>query len=235
MTTTLVIPPEELDTEELRVEGPVYRHLFRARRLRVDDEIRLVDGNGRARYAIAARIDAKSATLRLGETAPSNEPPRLLSLIAPVPKASRLSWMVEKVTEIGASAIHLIHTERAPRQTGSPTLDRLRRVARSAVEQSHRSLVPEISGVHRFSDVRDLLEPTQERYFLDPGSESGVLGAGRTAVALLVGPEGGWTDSEKTALMAWGCRPWGLGPTVLRVETAAAVGSAGLLIEGFLR
>lgn len=228
---TLVIRPEDLAGAEVRVEGHAYRHLFRARRLASNDEVRLVDGQGAARIGSAVEISAKLAVFALGEEAPHNEPSRYVELLAPVPKASRLSWMVEKVTEIGVSAIRLIHTERAPRQVGSRTLERLRRVAVAAVEQSHRALVPTISGVHGFSEVPDLIERTPERWFLHPGSAQGTSTSSRAGASLLVGPEGGWTESEITDLAGWGCRSWSLGPTVLRIETAATVGTAGLLID----
>lgn len=229
--TTLVVRPDELRDAKVRVEGHAYRHLFRARRLTKGDVVRLVDGEGEARFGSAVEISATHAVFVLGGEAPSNEPSRYVELLAPVPKASRLSWMVEKATEIGVSAIRLIHTERAPRQVGSRTLDRLRRVAVAAVEQSGRSRVPAISGMHAIAAVPDLIRQTRERWFLHPGSTAVVSVSSRADTSLLVGPEGGWTESEVAELEGWGCQSWSLGPTVLRIETAAIVGTAGLLVN----
>lgn len=77
--------------------------------------------------------------------------------------------------------------------------------------------------------------PSPARWFLDldpeavPGSRLAASTASVPAAALLVGPEGGWTDAERADLRAWDCRPAVLGPTILRVETAALAGATLLL------
>ena len=228
---TLVVSPSDLRGVEVRVEGPAYRHLFRARRLAANAVVRLVDGEGTARFGRAQEVTASEAWLSLGEDAPTNEPAMYLELLAPVPKGSRLSWMVEKATEIGASAIRLMHAERAPRRISASTLARLKRVAVAAVEQSHRSVVPVVSGAHDFSGLPVLLESLQERWFLQPGATEPSESSVETRAALLVGPEGGWTAGELEQLGEWGCQALGLGPTIMRIETAAAVGCARLLIK----
>lgn len=227
---TLVVSPAELRGEVVVVDGAAYRHLFRARRLAAGAVVRVADGEGTARWARAETVDASRAQLVLESPAPTNEPKMHLELLAPIPKASRLSWMVEKATEIGVSAIRLLSTERAPRKVGPAVLARLRRVATAAVEQSQRSVVPGVSGAHDFAEIPDLLESMGERLFLHPGAPQS--GSSETAerAAILVGPEGGWTKGEIEQLESWGCRSMGLGPTALRIETAAVVGCATLLI-----
>jgi len=221
--------------DELVVDGHAYRHLFRARRLAEDAVVRLVDGEGGARFGRPLEIDGSAARFALGEEAPSNEPTRYVELMAPIPKSSRLSWMVEKATEIGVSAIRLIRTERAPREVGVGTLERLGRVAVAAVEQSHRSVVPVVSGVHAFSELPELMTSIPERWYLQPGSVSQQAIGSEASALLLVGPEGGWTAGEREQMTDWDCSPLGLGPTVLRIETAATVGCAGLLVPGLLQ
>ena len=229
---TLVVTPAELDGEAVKVEGAAYRHLFRARRLESEAVVRVVDGKGRARLGRARSIEATSARIVLGAAESTNEPKLYLELMTPLPKASRLSWMVEKATEIGVSAIRLLSLARAPRRASDAMLARLGRVAVAAVEQSQRAVVPVISGAHDFSELPILLETLQERHFLLPGTtRTRVPGTG-PRLALLVGPEGGWTKSEIEQLGHWACQPMGLGPTVLRIETAAVVGSASLLMRG---
>lgn len=232
---TLVVSESQLRGDEVVFDGHVYRHLFRARRLAPDAVVRLVDGQGRARLGRPLKIDASTARFALGAEVPSNEPTRYVELMAPVPKSSRLSWMVEKATEIGVSAIRLIHTERAPREVGVGTLERLGRVAVAAVEQSNRSVVPVISGVHAFAELPELMNSISERWYLQPGSALRRARSSEEKALLLVGPEGGWTHGETQQMTDWGCSPLGLGPTVLRIETAATVGCAGLLVPGLLQ
>lgn len=231
---TLLAEPADFDGPDLRVEGEPYKHLFRARRLTVGARIRVVDGAGRARWSEVARIDRTAAVLALGEPAPDNEPEVRLALLVPALRPERTSWLVEKVTEIGVAAIHFLHMERAPRDFGTGTLARLRRVAGSAVEQCHRSRLPEITGPHKWSDLSALTLGAERRWVLDtvldPGEGTAGWGEMGKTGALLIGPEGGWSERERSELRAGGWRAVGLGSRVLRAETAAVVGAAHLLL-----
>jgi 16S rRNA (uracil1498-N3)-methyltransferase len=226
---TLLAQPGELDAGEATVEGEAYRHLFRARRLPVGASIRVVDGRGRARWGKVARVDRNSARVSLGDSAPTNEPALRLDLLVPTFRPERVSWMVEKATEIGAMGIHFFNMERAPRSFGGGTLERLRRVAISALEQCHRSRLPEITGPHAWNEIGRLTPGAERRWFLDP--EGGTVDSvERGSAALLVGPEGGLAPEERQALLEAGWAPIGLGPRILRIETAAVAGAAMVLL-----
>lgn len=212
------------------VEGNAYRHLFRARRLALGDSIRLVDGGGAARWAEVVDIDRSSARLRPGAPAPANEPVVPVGLLVAAPKPQRAGWLVEKATELGIDTIRFIHSARSPRAYGSATLKRLRRIATSAVEQCHRAKIPDISGVHEWQEIADLLEPWQERWLLDRTGNSRRPEPATRSSILVVGPEGGFSEPECLELSDLGCRLLRLGERVLRVETAATVGSALLLL-----
>lgn len=231
---TLLTDPDLFDAADLRVDGEPYKHLFRARRLAVGDRLRVVDGQGRARWAEVARVDRSAASLALGEAAPVNEPSFHLDLLVPTIRPERASWMVEKATEIGVRALRFLHTERAPRHFGDGTLDRLRRVAAAALEQCHGARLPEITGPHEWRELAALTRNVEARWVLDtetgPGDDGG-WGDARTTGALLIGPEGGWTQEERDELRAAGWRAVGLGPRVLRAETAAVVGAAAVLLR----
>lgn len=240
---TLLAEPALFDARELRVEGESYQHLFRARRVAAGEEMRIVDGRGRARWGKVARVDRTSATVALGEPAPTHEPALHLELLVPTCRPERASWLIEKATEVGVAGIRFLNMARAPRDIGSGIFDRLRRVAVSAVEQCHRSRLPEITGPHAWSEVRSLggvggPGGQGSRWFLDTeapdepggwGAASAEGGAGESA-ALLVGPEGGLDPQERRELLAEGWRPVGLGERTLRLETAAVVGAAMLLL-----
>jgi len=235
MSFPTLLAPAGITGDELRVEGEAYRHLFRARRLAAGDRIRVVDGQGRARWAEVARIDRSTAVLALGEPAPANEPAVRLDLLVPTLRPERASWMVEKVTELGVRAIRFLHTERAPRHFGAGTLDRLRRVAAAALEQSHGACLPEITGPHEWRDLAALTGGAGARWVLDPEAEAGGWASDRSDRSvrfLLIGPEGGWSPREQAELRASGWQAVGLGPRVLRTETAAVVGGAAVLLRG---
>jgi 16S rRNA (uracil1498-N3)-methyltransferase len=238
---TLLVDPERLADPELTVEGDAYHHLFRVRRTAAGERLRLVDGRGRARWAQVARVERKAAALSLleGEAgeAPANEADFDLHLLVPTLRPERAAWLVEKATEVGVFAFHFYQSERAPRSFGAGAVERLARVAAGAVEQSHRSRLPEITGPHRWGELDALTANfSASRWILDPTAGERGLPRGRPignlpgAGALLVGPEGGWTDGERAALAASGWTPAGLGERILRIETAAVVGAAALLL-----
>lgn len=229
-THTLLVEPGALDAGETRVEGEAYRHLFRAARLAVGDLLRVVDGEGRARWGRVVRVDRRIGVVTLVEPAPAYEAPVPVEVLVAPPRPQRASWLVEKVTEVGVSAIRFLAAQRSPRDYGAGQMERLRRIARSALEQCGRSRLPEISGPHGFDQLPELLAPLAQRWLLDPEGEAPGLAAAREPSALLVGPEGGWTQPERRALAGLGCRPVNLGPRSLRVETAAVVGAALLLV-----
>jgi 16S rRNA (uracil1498-N3)-methyltransferase len=228
---TLLVAPEELDAPRTDVAGEAYRHLFRARRLGPGETLRLVDGRGRARWAAVERVGRDRAALALAGEAPPREPAFALELLVPTLRSERAAWLVEKATEIGVVAVRFLHTERAPRQPGESTLARLERVARAAVEQCHRALVPELSGPHAWQELAGLAR-SPNRWFLDPESPTDWGERRSGGGALLVGPEGGLTAAERAELLAAGWHPAGLGERILRIETAALVGAAALVLSG---
>lgn len=233
---TLLRVPADLDRAEIDIEGDAYRHLFRARRVAAGERVRLADGAGRARWGEVTAVGRSAATVRVGGEAPANVPAVRVQLLVAVPKKERAVWLVEKATELGVAAVRLLETARTPREFGEGTLRRLERVAAAALEQSHGSRLPELSGTHPWGEVPALLVAAGEgtaRWVLDT---EGAEAAGRDlapgpagSAALLVGPEGGWTGDERADLAGWGCRAVSLGPTALRVETAALAAAALVL------
>ncbi|MEM9552874.1 MAG: RsmE family RNA methyltransferase [Acidobacteriota bacterium] len=238
LRATLVAAPEAFDAGIVEVEGEAYRHLFRARRLAIGEALRVVDGAGRARRGTVESVDRRRATITLGDPLAPREPSRHVELLVGTPRPERADWLVEKATELGASAVRFLATERTLRALSPARLERLERVARAAVEQCGRARIPALSGVHAWGELPALLEPWAERWVLTPDGPAGEDGlaspqdlavssgvsraaSGSQSCSVCIGPEGGFTADEVAALRALGCRPARLGSRVLRVETAA--------------
>ncbi len=229
--TALIVTPAALRDGEVRVEGDTYRHLFRAKRLAVGDRLRVVDGEGRARHGEIAAVGRRQATVILQGEAPALEAALRLELWVAPPRPQRAAWLVEKATELGVHAVRFVASTRTSRQWGEEVMARLARVARAAVEQCGRSRIPEVTGVHGWSDLPALVAATEARFVLHPTASRPLtsLNGEASPVAVLVGPEGGWTEEELAELRAADCRDLGLGPRILRTETAAlAAATIGL-------
>ena len=150
--------------------------------------------------------------------------PDLWLLFAPI-KRSRLDWLVEKATELGAAALLPVWTART--QVERLNLERLRAHAISAAEQSHRLSVPELRPPEVLNGVLAAWSAERRILVCDETGAGEPIGEGvaRLAagpMALLVGPEGGFDQTELDALgkLSFVSRV-GLGPRVLRAETAA--------------
>lgn len=225
---TIVVSPVEFDGERLEIEGDVYRHLFRSRRVGVEESLRVVDGEGRARWARLDSIGSRSAVAILGEVAPSNDPLRRVAVLSALPKPDRAAWLVEKCTELGVASISFVAFERSARELSEGLLERLRRVSAAAQEQCHGSRLPLLRGPLRLERALD--EDSEGAIVLLPGASSVAAASDLAAFnRLWVGPEGGFSEVEIAAIHRRGMASLSLGPRVLRVETAAVVGASALL------
>jgi 16S rRNA (uracil1498-N3)-methyltransferase len=239
MTATIVVTPIELDGTEVELFGDSYHHLFRVRRLRAGESVRVVDGEGRARRGVIARVDRARGMVALAGPEPALEPALRLELLVAPPKPERAAWLVEKATEVGVAAIRLVATERgarAERVFGHAQLARLSRIAVAAVEQCGRAVVPEVTGLHELAEViSPLRRDARSIVVLDASGASAPPDVapflGSSGFSILIGPEGGWSEEEIALFGRSGLARWSLGERVLRVETAALV-AAGILLAG---
>jgi len=237
--TTHIVSPIEFDGREIELTGSAFHHLFRVKRLRVGEEMRVVDGEGRARRGVVARVDRARGVVALGSAEPSLEAKIHLELWVAPPKPDRAAWLVEKATELGARAVRFVATARAARDErafGAAQLLRLHRVATAAVEQCGRSVVPEVSGLHGLDEVfQRVARQGALLLVLDGAGGSPPPALARLeigeALAVLVGPEGGWSDEERQGFQESGIELWALGERVLRVETAALAACALALAQ----
>ena len=193
----------------------------KARRVAAGDPVVLVDGSGREARGRVERIGRtflEVAVERVG--AGSAAETVALHLLVAAVRPERLSWIAEKATELGAARLTLVASQRTQRFRASEGLaHRLERVVREAAKQAERATWPRVAGPILFDQALSGEETT--RLILDPSGEPfpAVLPAGPTA--LLVGPEGGWTEDELEAALAAGWVAASLAAGKLRAETAA--------------
>lgn len=218
---------------ELR--GDEARHLTRVLRVEVGQRFEVSD-NRSAYLAEIAEARGERVVFRILEPVESAELPVRITLCAALIKFDRFEWMVEKATELGVERILPVEASRSEkglREASRKRAERWARIARESSQQSRRVQAPEILAAVRFEECGTL--EADYRYFLEEAGAPPLLRAlpvqrERSArVAVLVGPEGGWTDPEREFAPAAGWRPVSLGPQVLRAETAAAAALAVLV------
>lgn len=218
----LLVEARDLARETVEVEGADHRHLFRARRLKIGDRVRLVDGRGAARWSVVDQVTGRRAVLRVEGAAPVFDPARRVALFVSALRPERAAWLVEKATELGLRELQWFVSERTSRSLPERALERQRRVAKSALEQSGGSWLPEITAP----------VPLEQAVIgagsvaLHPGAATPFTTVAGSAKAVVVGPEGGFSEREIEELAARGAVTAHLGPRVLRTETAAVAALA---------
>ena len=211
--------------------GDEARHLARVLRAKVGDEIRVFDGGGREWPARVATIDRDAVALTVGEPLPPQPgPARPLTIAVALPKGDRQKWLVEKLTELGAKALVPLVTARGVAEATASAQARLARGVIEACKQCGRNTLLEIAAPQT---IATLLADVAAGLAIvaDPHAPSldatAVRAAGRDIVGL-VGPEGGFTGAEIAAAERAGAIRAGLGPHILRIETAAIALAARL-------
>jgi 16S rRNA (uracil1498-N3)-methyltransferase len=222
-----------------RIEGDDFRHLSRVRRVRRGDLVALRTETGARLQARIVRItDSWIEAEVVGRGAHAPSPPEV-TLCMGILKGKSFDTVVEKSVELGVARILPIMCERSvPRITDDR--ERMKRWKRKAIEASKqcmRDSVPEVARLHSFEEaiaavddgIRIIAHPGSDaslRQALDPAA------AGPAKAALLVGPEGGFSEREIERASASGWIPVNFGFTQLRAGTAAIV-LCGIIIYEF--
>lgn len=212
--------------ESCRVAGEEAAHA-NARRLRVGDRMVLVDGSGREAIARVTRRSAGEleTDIESVSTPPDDALPPIALAVSAI-RAERLSWVVEKATELGVARVTMVASQRTQRFRARESLaPRLERVAREAAKQSQRARWPEIAGPVELTQLLRTAAPGH-RLILDSRGEPFPAALSRAPTTLLVGPEGGWSEEDLDAALTAGWVAASLAAGLLRAETAAVAALA---------
>ena len=208
----------------VRLPASELRHV-RARRLRTGSAVRLSDGEGRRGKGTVRRLSRTECTIAVEavDAAVPQEPRMRVHLFVPAIRLPRLSWLVEKATELGASRVTLVASERTQTERAEEAArggPRLSRVIREAAKQSGQGNLPALAGPIGFDAMLSAAATHPAALLLDPAG--GIFPPALSPpVALGVGPEGGWSPAEIVAAERAGWRRTRLPGAVLRAETAA--------------
>jgi len=212
------------------------RYLGRVLRLRVGDNLSVFDGEGSEFTATITAVSKANATLRVDEkTNVATESPLRVHLVQGISRGERMDFVVQKATELGVKRITPVLTEFGVVKLNAERAEKRRehwqKVAASACEQSGRARLPLIDTPIPLKNwFGHKPKQVDSEIVLRPDATMPLAGidSPATKVCVLIGPEGGFSDTEFEDAEIAGFRPVSLGPRVLRTETAAIAAIAVL-------
>lgn len=222
------------------VSGDAGFHAATVRRIRPGEDLTLSDGAGAVAECRVEEADRGGLRVRVLQRRTVEAPAPPVTVVQALPKSDRSELAVELATEAGADAFVAWQAERCVARWDGARADkglrRWRAVARAAAGQSRRARVPPVDGVWGTAALvawvaEQVAEGTTVLVLHDAAAAGVPDVAAAAALVVVVGPEGGITEAEMTALTGAGAVVARLGPTVLRTSTAAAValGALGVL------
>lgn len=225
-----------LDHGKALLQGPEAHHLATVRRIRSGDRVVLFNGDGREYIAEIESVQRNQAELNVIDILqPQRELPFRLELAAPLPKGDRADFLIEKLTELGVTDFVPLRTERSvvhPRET---KLDRLKRAVIEASKQCGRNSLMQIHDLTNWKAHCAKAGGPASRFIAHPTGLVCSLENLPGDRSCAIGPEGGFTDAELAAAIEAGWQIAGLGPRILRLETAAIAMAAVAGYAGSVR
>ncbi len=210
-------------------DSELLSQLTRVFRFKVDDRFVLCDGNGTEAEVVIQTIDQNSCVVKIEKTYQNkNEPQTKVHLFCSILKRENFELVVQKATEVGVTEITPLICERTVKT--SLNLERLKKIAHEAAEQSGRGVVPTINEPESFKSLLTFT-PSHFHTFLpilfdSSGSSFQTLKLSNFKTChVFVGPEGGWSPEELELVKSQNFKIASLGPLTLRGETAAIVAS----------
>ncbi len=212
--TTLTLPEEDA------------RHCLRVLRKSAGDIVEVTDGKGRRHRCRLMSDNPRKATVEIVESidVAQSWPTDITIAVAPTKNMDRMEWLVEKLTEIGVNRIVPLlcrHSERKEIK-----VDRLQRIAVSAMKQSLKATVPDIWPMTPFKRaVAELTADARYIAYCDPSIPRKLLASEYEpqcgSCVVFIGPEGDFDEEEIKLALGDGYQPVSLGDSRLRTETAA--------------
>lgn len=234
------VSPQQFTNGTVRIIGEDARQIRVVLRLQPADEIGVLDGLGNEYRCVLEAVRRGEVIAQVCHKVPIDaEPDVHITVVQSLAKGEKVEQVIQHGTEIGVSRFLIVHTERSvvrlDGERGQRRLERWRRIAKESAEQARRAKVPEIDGVVSLAEALQAVEPARIALLHPSASatslvewmQSGDTGKG---IAVIVGPEGGFTDEEVSLCEQFGAGLVALMPRILRTETAALVAVSQILV-----
>ena len=214
----------------LSLTGPEAHHLAVVCRFRPGDEVCLFNGDGHEYPARIETVAKKAVELTiLDSQSPMRELPFSLHVAMPLPKGDRAQFLIEKLTEMGVTTYTPLVTRYSVVQPREAKLEKLQRYVIEASKQCGRNVLMQVSSIMNWEDfVRTCSATKKWLAHLQPSAPMPMKSESEST-AIVIGPEGGFTEEEVTLAVANGWQCVNMGPRIMRMETAALVLAAWVI------
>jgi 16S rRNA (uracil1498-N3)-methyltransferase len=219
-------------TGEVEFLPDAAHHAIKVLRLGNGDSVVLFDGSGGELHARLA-IRVRQAVAVDGQWQEANrEPPLNIVLVQALASGDKMDWIIQKAVELGAAGIIPVQAARSvlrlSGERADKKLEHWRQVVIAACEQCGRNRLPFVAPMQGLAACLAQI-PEAARWVLAPGGEPlSAIQPVPSPIHLFIGPEGGWSDEELASCLRAGGRAVGLGPRILRTETAGLAALAAL-------
>ena len=225
------------ENKKIIIEGEEFHHMTNVMRARVNDKICLFNGDGNFYFAEIVAINKKYAEIFITRKEKSNNEPTIkLVVYQALAKGDKLSLVMQKITELGASEMRLFESDFCDVKAQSNKQERMDSISVSAAKQCGRASIVESSGVYTIKEIAEQIKDF-DAFFVAYENEDGhtmvesIQNSKRTLknIAVMIGAEGGFSEKEIQLLKDNGADIVSLGKRILRTETASIACTAVIM------
>ncbi len=235
MRINSLVDSGDLEKEVVTLSSEESHHLVRVLRVQVGQEITLFDGRGNGADGTIGAVGKSAVEVAVAKRWTVPPPAVQIDLIQAVPKPDRWDLVMQKAVELGVSNIRPILTRHTEFRPNEKKMARWNKIVLNAAQQCEVRWLPRLHPLEKF----EAAVPSLETYdlvlvgSLYDGAKPfhDIPMAGKTKVALLIGPEGDFSKEEVEAAVSAGAIPASFGDRILRTETAAIFGLSVLAYE----
>lgn len=221
------VSQQQIDGGKAVISGRDYRHMVKVLRLKQGDSVTLFDTESNEHLGKITEIGSRDLVVEIIESRKvERDSPLCITLLQGLPKGDKMDYIVEKATELGVHSIIPVITERSQVRS-SEKKSRWERIALEASKQCGRTNPTIIENTLNFSEALNMRNGSDLAIILHVSSKSTIKEFLKKSLQLpkniiiLVGPEGGFSQTEVLLASEMGFTPLGLGPRTLRTETAS--------------
>ena len=223
------VDKENINDSKVIITGDDIKHIVKVLRKGVGDILKVSDGQGLEYEVKISHLEKEKVYADIIQKSQVEIQALEVTLYQALPKSDKMDSIIQKCTELGIAKIapyvseHTIVT--VDKGKSDKKVERWRKVALEACKQSGRSIVPEIANVHTFDNVLNEMRGYDLNIFAYEKGNYSIKkllkeNAESKRISVVVGPEGGFSEEEARKIIGNGAKAVGLGPRILRTETA---------------